>query len=63
MKTFIEFINEDAPVNATGAAVAGTTPNETPPVSLKRQKKYVSKNKKTKPGRNLFGLPYYGTGT
>lgn len=62
MKTFIEFINEDAPANATGADVAGTSPNQTPPVSPKKQKEYGSKNK-TKPGRNLFGLPYYGTGT
>lgn len=59
MKTFIEFINEDAPVNATGAAVAGTSPNETPPVPPKNK----TKQNKTKPGRNLFGLPYYGTGT
>lgn len=36
IKSFIEFINEDAPVNNVGAGnVAGIVTGETPPVKLK----------------------------
>lgn len=36
IKSFIEFINEDAPVNNVGAGnVAGIVPGESPPVKRK----------------------------
>ena len=49
MKTFKEFINEDAPVNAvSGGAIAGigVGPDGEPGVSSKVHKKYKKKNKK-----------------
>lgn len=39
--------NEDAPVNATGPAVAGIDKN--PPVSVAAQSNYAKKNKKESP--------------
>jgi hypothetical protein len=49
MKTFKEFIKEDAPVNsAGGGAIAGigVGPNGEPGISPKQHKKYKNKNKK-----------------
>lgn len=37
-------VKENAPANATGASVAGTSPGETPPVSRKKQKQITAKN-------------------
>lgn len=41
IKSFKDFVKEDAPANATGAAIAGTSPGETPPVFPKRKKKDI----------------------
>jgi hypothetical protein len=49
MKSFKEFINEDAPVNAAGGgAIAGigVGPDGEPGVSPKAHKKHKKKNKK-----------------
>lgn len=59
MKTFNEFIKEDAPTNsAGGGAIAGigVGPDGEPGVSPKSHEKYKNKNRKKKRIRDTIGI-------